>query len=188
MGRSRKRALRSSHAASAFSRDQSSIASMVSFTRVCSASGRVSSGLSMPPTTVAVTWVDMVVLLPTHSTPRPFALRAYPEMDEHSKAIAAGRYVHTALVDAGANAFFWWGLVYSAPPLSVKALSLSGLKKPFLPHLLHFKRCSPRQPSPGALGVALQPVEEWGEIERVWRMGGPPPKLEADHEIAAERW
>jgi glucuronoarabinoxylan endo-1,4-beta-xylanase len=43
-----------------------------------------------------------------------------PEMDEHSKAIAAGRYVHTALVDAGANAFFWWGLVYSAPPSSVK--------------------------------------------------------------------
>ncbi len=43
-----------------------------------------------------------------------------PEMDEHSKAIAAGRYVHTALVDAGANAFFWWGLVYSLPPASVK--------------------------------------------------------------------
>lgn len=43
-----------------------------------------------------------------------------PEMDEHSKAIAAGRYVHSALVDAGANAFFWWGLIYSAPPPSVK--------------------------------------------------------------------
>ncbi len=43
-----------------------------------------------------------------------------PEMDEHSTAIAAARYVHTALVDAGANAFFWWGLVYSAPPPSVK--------------------------------------------------------------------
>jgi O-glycosyl hydrolase len=43
-----------------------------------------------------------------------------PEMDEHSKAIAAGRYVHAALVDAGATAFFWWGLVYSAPPASVK--------------------------------------------------------------------
>jgi O-glycosyl hydrolase len=43
-----------------------------------------------------------------------------PEMDEHSKAIAAGRYVHAALVDAGANAFFWWGLVYSEPPPNVK--------------------------------------------------------------------
>jgi glucuronoarabinoxylan endo-1,4-beta-xylanase len=43
-----------------------------------------------------------------------------PEMDEHSMAIAAGRYVHAALVDAGANAFFWWGLIYSAPPSSVK--------------------------------------------------------------------
>jgi glucuronoarabinoxylan endo-1,4-beta-xylanase len=43
-----------------------------------------------------------------------------PEMDEHAQAIAAGRYVHTALVDAGANAFFWWGLIYSAPPSSVK--------------------------------------------------------------------
>jgi O-glycosyl hydrolase len=43
-----------------------------------------------------------------------------PEMDEHAQAIAAGRYVHAALVDAGANAFFWWGLVYSAPPPSVK--------------------------------------------------------------------
>ncbi len=71
---------------------------------------------------------------------------------------------------------------------TAKALSLPGLKKPFRPHLLHFKRCFPRQRSPGALGVALQPVEERGEIERVWRMSGPPPKLEADHEIAAERW
>jgi glucuronoarabinoxylan endo-1,4-beta-xylanase len=44
-----------------------------------------------------------------------------PEMDEHAQAIAAGRYVHAALVDAGANAFLWWGLVYSAPPASVKA-------------------------------------------------------------------
>src|SRR5262245_2098656 len=43
-----------------------------------------------------------------------------PEMDEHAKAISAGRYVHSALVDAGANAFFWWGLVYSVPPPSVK--------------------------------------------------------------------
>jgi O-glycosyl hydrolase len=43
-----------------------------------------------------------------------------PEMDEHAQAIAAGRYMHSALVDAGVNAFFWWGLVYSAPPVSVK--------------------------------------------------------------------
>jgi O-glycosyl hydrolase len=43
-----------------------------------------------------------------------------PEMDEHAQAIAAGRYVHSALVDASASAFFWWGLVYSLPPASVK--------------------------------------------------------------------
>ncbi|MBI5775473.1 MAG: hypothetical protein HZA89_17270 [Verrucomicrobia bacterium] len=43
-----------------------------------------------------------------------------PGMDEHDKAIAAARYLHTALVDAGANAFLWWGLAYSAPPASVQ--------------------------------------------------------------------
>jgi O-glycosyl hydrolase len=41
-------------------------------------------------------------------------------LDEHDKAIAAARYMHAALVDAGANAFLWWGLIYSAPPTSVK--------------------------------------------------------------------
>jgi O-glycosyl hydrolase len=42
-----------------------------------------------------------------------------PGLDEHDKAIAAARYMHTALVDAGANAFLWWGLVYSEPPPGV---------------------------------------------------------------------
>jgi O-glycosyl hydrolase len=41
-------------------------------------------------------------------------------LDEHDKAIAAARYMHAALVDAGANAFLWWGLIYSAPPESVR--------------------------------------------------------------------
>jgi O-glycosyl hydrolase len=40
-------------------------------------------------------------------------------LDEHDKAIAAARYMHAALVDAGANAFLWWGLIYSAPPASI---------------------------------------------------------------------
>jgi len=42
-----------------------------------------------------------------------------PGMDEHDKAIAAARYLHAALVDAGANAFLWWGLAYSAPPATI---------------------------------------------------------------------
>jgi O-glycosyl hydrolase len=37
-------------------------------------------------------------------------------MDEHDKALAAACYLHAALVDAGANAFLWWGLTYSLPP------------------------------------------------------------------------
>jgi O-glycosyl hydrolase len=41
-----------------------------------------------------------------------------PRLDEHDKAIAAARYMHAALVDAGANAFLWWGLVYSEAPRS----------------------------------------------------------------------
>lgn len=41
-------------------------------------------------------------------------------LDEHDKAIAAARYMHAALVDAGAGAFLWWGLIYSAPPASVR--------------------------------------------------------------------
>jgi O-glycosyl hydrolase len=39
----------------------------------------------------------------------------HPKMDEHNKALAAAVYLHAALVDAGANAFLWWGLVYSLP-------------------------------------------------------------------------
>lgn len=38
-----------------------------------------------------------------------------PQMDEHDKALACARYLHTALVDAGCNAFLWWGLTYAAP-------------------------------------------------------------------------
>jgi glucuronoarabinoxylan endo-1,4-beta-xylanase len=41
-------------------------------------------------------------------------------MDEHDKAMAAARYLHSALVDAGASAFLWWGLVYSEPPPGIK--------------------------------------------------------------------
>lgn len=41
-----------------------------------------------------------------------------PSADEHDKTIAAARYMHSVLVDAGANAFLWWGLIYSAPPPS----------------------------------------------------------------------
>jgi O-glycosyl hydrolase len=39
-----------------------------------------------------------------------------PALDEHDKAIAAARYVRSALVDAGCHAVFWWGLIYSTPP------------------------------------------------------------------------
>jgi O-glycosyl hydrolase len=43
-----------------------------------------------------------------------------PKMDEHDQALAAARYLHAVLVDAGANAFLWWGLAYSAPPPDLK--------------------------------------------------------------------
>ena len=39
-----------------------------------------------------------------------------PDLDEHDKAILAARYIHMTLNDAGANAFLWWGLVYSLAP------------------------------------------------------------------------
>lgn len=42
------------------------------------------------------------------------------QMDEHDKAMAAARYLHSALVDAGCNAFLWWGLAYSAPAADLK--------------------------------------------------------------------
>ena len=42
-----------------------------------------------------------------------------PELDEHEKGIAAACYMQAALVDAGANAFLWWGLTYTEAPRSV---------------------------------------------------------------------
>jgi len=38
------------------------------------------------------------------------------DMDEHDRAIVAAQYIHAVLVDAEANAFFWWGLVYQDMP------------------------------------------------------------------------
>jgi O-glycosyl hydrolase len=43
-----------------------------------------------------------------------------PKMDEHDKALAAALYLHAALVDAGSNAFLWWGLTYSLPPSALQ--------------------------------------------------------------------
>lgn len=42
-----------------------------------------------------------------------------PALTEHDKAIKAARYIHLTLVDAEANAFLWWGLVYSLAPDAV---------------------------------------------------------------------
>ncbi|MDG2012547.1 MAG: glycoside hydrolase family 30 beta sandwich domain-containing protein, partial [Pirellulaceae bacterium] len=42
-----------------------------------------------------------------------------PDLTEHDKAIKAARYVHMTLVNANANAFLWWGLVYSLAPENV---------------------------------------------------------------------
>jgi O-glycosyl hydrolase len=39
-----------------------------------------------------------------------------PNLTEHDKAIKAARYIHMTLVDAEANAFLWWGLLYSLAP------------------------------------------------------------------------
>ena len=39
-----------------------------------------------------------------------------PGASEFDKAILAGRYMHMTFADAQANAFFWWGLVYSLAP------------------------------------------------------------------------
>ena len=38
------------------------------------------------------------------------------DLTEHQKAIQAARYMHTTFVDAKANAFLWWGLIYSLAP------------------------------------------------------------------------
>ncbi|MGB0761388.1 MAG: sulfatase-like hydrolase/transferase, partial [Rubripirellula sp.] len=37
-------------------------------------------------------------------------------LTEHEKAVKAARYIHMTLNDAEANAFLWWGLVYSLAP------------------------------------------------------------------------
>ena len=42
-----------------------------------------------------------------------------PDLTEHDKAILAARYIHMTLNDAEANAFLWWGLVYSLAPQRV---------------------------------------------------------------------
>lgn len=42
------------------------------------------------------------------------------QMGEHDKAMAAARYLHSALVDADCNAFLWWGLTYAAPAAHIK--------------------------------------------------------------------
>ncbi len=38
------------------------------------------------------------------------------ELTEHDKAIKAARYIHMTLTEAEANAFLWWGLIYSVAP------------------------------------------------------------------------
>ncbi|MDG2104643.1 MAG: glycoside hydrolase family 3 N-terminal domain-containing protein [Pirellulaceae bacterium] len=42
-----------------------------------------------------------------------------PDLTEHDKAIKVARYIHMTLVNANANAFLWWGLVYSLAPENV---------------------------------------------------------------------
>ena len=38
------------------------------------------------------------------------------EMTEFDKAMQAAQYMHMSFVDGGANAFLWWGLIYSLAP------------------------------------------------------------------------
>lgn len=40
----------------------------------------------------------------------------YDGITEYEQAIWAAKYIHTTLVDAEANAFLWWGLIYSLAP------------------------------------------------------------------------
>ncbi|MCH2179854.1 MAG: glycoside hydrolase family 3 C-terminal domain-containing protein [Mariniblastus sp.] len=42
-----------------------------------------------------------------------------PKLNEYEKALLAARYIHMTFADAGANAFFWWGLVYAVAPQRV---------------------------------------------------------------------
>ena len=39
-----------------------------------------------------------------------------PGLTEYDKALLAAQYMHMTFADAGANAFLWWGLVYSLAP------------------------------------------------------------------------
>ena len=39
-----------------------------------------------------------------------------PQANEFDKALLAAQYAHMTLVDAGANVFMWWGLIYSLAP------------------------------------------------------------------------
>lgn len=39
-----------------------------------------------------------------------------PGMSEYEKAMLAAQYMHMSFVDAEANGFLWWGLVYSLAP------------------------------------------------------------------------
>jgi hypothetical protein len=39
-----------------------------------------------------------------------------PEASEFDKALLAARYIHMTFAEAQANAFLWWGLVYSLAP------------------------------------------------------------------------
>ncbi len=39
-----------------------------------------------------------------------------PELTEFDKAMLAAQYAHMSLVDAEANVFMWWGLIYSLAP------------------------------------------------------------------------
>ncbi len=39
-----------------------------------------------------------------------------PNLTEYDKALLAAQYMHMTFADAGANAFMWWGLLYSLAP------------------------------------------------------------------------
>ncbi|MEL0099708.1 MAG: hypothetical protein VW907_09145, partial [Opitutae bacterium] len=43
-----------------------------------------------------------------------------PQLTEFDKAILAAQYAHMSLVDAEANVFMWWGLIYSLAPDRVR--------------------------------------------------------------------
>ena len=39
-----------------------------------------------------------------------------PHLNEYDKALLAAQYIHMTFTKAEANAFFWWGLIYSLAP------------------------------------------------------------------------